>query len=321
MSKYVERDGNRAARPAVLRSMLTRPRGSARIARLALPFLLAIAVAGCASGGSGTPGPSGSPSPGTSATPAASQAIGHSTDPHTLILRVEQAGGFVPPSFLVTRTPQFSLYGDGTAIYELPADPNAGLAAGPAPLGVAKMNAEQVDALLAFALGAGGLEVAREQYLNDRVMDAPDTVFTIVTDAVTKTVSVQALGIADDPTDPDAPQLAQMTRLYELLADFRTQVGRGNATDAGLYEPTAYRAILTEGAQIGEGLDWPWTDLTLDDFVAQGEFGVRVAVLTPDQAKMLSDAPQGGLFAVGVFGPDRAPYSIALRPLLPDEKS
>jgi hypothetical protein len=320
MSKDVERDGNRTARPAVLRSMLTRSRGSARTPRLALPFLLAIALAGCASGGSGTPGPSGSPTPGTSATPAASQAIGHSTDPHTLILRVEQAGGFVPPTFLVTRTPQFSLYGDGTAIYELPADPNAGLAAGPAPLGVAKMNAEQVDALLAFALAAGGLEAARAQYLNNRVMDAPDTVFTVVTDAVTKTVSVQALGIADDPTDPDAPQLAKMARLYELLADFRTQVGRGNATDAGLYEPTAYRAILTEGAQIGEGLDWPWTDLTLDDFVAQGEFGVRVAVLTPDQAKMLSDAPQGGLFAVGVFGPDRAPYSIALRPLLPDEQ-
>lgn len=301
--------------------MLTRPRGSARTPRRALPFLVAIAVAGCSSGGSGTPGPSGSPSPGASATPAASQAIGHSTDPHTLILRVEQAGGFVPPSFLVTRTPQFSLYGDGTAIYELPADPNAGLAAGPAPLGVAKMNAEQVDALLAFALSAGGLEVAREQYLNNRVMDAPDTVFTIVTDAVTKTVSVQALGIADDPTDPDAPQLAKMARLYELLADFRTQVARGNATDAGLYEPAAYRAILNEGAQIGEGLDWPWTDLTLDDFVAQGEFGVRVAVLTPEQAKTLSDAPQGGLFGVGVFGPDRAPYTIALRPLLPDEQS
>jgi len=321
MSKYVERDGNRTARPAVLRSMLTRPRGSARTAHLALPLLLVIALAGCTSGGSGTPGPSGSPSPGASATPAASQAIGHSTDPHTLILRVEQAGGFVPPTFLVTRTPQFSLYGDGTAIYELPADPNAGLAAGPPPLGVAKMNAEQVDALLAFALSAGGLEAAREQYLNNRVMDAPDTVFTIVTDAVAKTVSVQALGIADDPTDPDAPQLAKMARLYELLADFRTQVRRGNATDAGLYEPTAYRAILNEGAQIGEGLDWPWRDLTLDDFVAQGEFGVRVAVLTPDQAMALSDAPQGGLFAVGVFGPDRAPYTISLRPLLPDEQS
>jgi len=301
--------------------MLTRLRGSARTPRLALPFLLVIALTGCTSGGSATPGPSGSPSPGPSATPAASQVIGHSTDAHTLILRVEQAGGFVAPSFLVTRTPQFSLYGDGTAIYELPADPNAGLAAGPAPLGVATMNAEQVDALLAFALDAGGLEVAREQYLNDRVMDAPDTVFTIVTDAVTKTVSVQALGIADDPTDPDTPQLAKLARLYELLADFRTQVGRGNATDAGLYEPAAYRAILTEGAQIGEGLDWPWTDLTLDDFVAQGEFGVRIAVLTPDQAKMLSGAPQGGLFAVGVFGPDRVPYTIALRPLLPDEQS
>src|SRR3990172_754735 len=77
---------------------------------------------------------------------------------------------------------------------------------------------------------------------------------------------------ASPPTAPAAPQRAKRARLYELLADFRTQVRRGNATDAGLYEPTAYRAILNEGAQIGEGLDWPWTDLTLDDFVAQPHF-------------------------------------------------
>lgn len=301
----------------VVGTMLTDSSGPGRTSRIVPPLLLAALLAACTSAGPATPSPSGSP--GSSPTPVPSQAIAHSTDPNVLILRAEQAGGFVPPDFLVTRTPQFSLYGDGRVIYQLPPDPNAELSAGPPPLGAARMDAEQVDALLAFALTAGGLEAARGQYLNNRVADAPDTVFTIATDLVTKTVSVQALGIADDPTDPDAPQLARMASLFELLANFATQVARGNASDAGIYEPNAYRAILIEGRQIGEGIDWPWTDLSLDDFVAQGDFGFRVAVLSADQAAKLSTSPQGGLFGVGVFGPDRVPYTIALRPLLPDE--
>jgi hypothetical protein len=252
------------------------------------------------------------------------QAVAHSTDPTVLLLRAEQVGGFVAPSFQVTRTPVFSLYGDGTVVYQLPPDPSAELSQGPAPLARAQMTGEQVDALLAFALNAGSLEAAKELYTNTRVADAPVTWFTIATPwrsyfSVTKLVRVQALGIAPDPLDPDGPTLQALGRLWELLANFADQVRRGNAADAGTYEPTAYRGILSEGQPQGQGIDWPWSDLTPDDFVASGDSGLRFAVLTSAQAKTLSLAPQGGLFAAPVFGPDRVPYTIALRPLLPDE--
>jgi hypothetical protein len=245
--------------------------------------------------------------------------IAHSIDPRVLILRAEQAGGFVAPDFIVTRTPQFSLFGDGTVLYQPPFDPNAGESPGPAPLARAQMNAEQVDALLVFALNAGALEGAKEFYPNPRVADAPDTVFTLATTASSKTVTVQALGIAADPADPDAPTIDALGRLWTLLSDFGAQVRLGNATAAGSYEPGAYRGILNEGQAQGQGIDWPWTDLAPADFVAAGDFGFRVAVLTPDQAKVLTLTPQGGLFATPVFAPDRTPYTIALRPLLPDE--
>ena len=286
-----------------------------------LAVVTAALLAACSIAGT-SPAPSGSPVPATSPTAGPTGTFGHSTDGAIVLLRAEQSGGFIAPSFNLTRLPIFTLYGDGTVLYQLPPDPNAGVALGPGPLARAQMNPEQVDALLTFALGAGGLEAARAQYLNPLVMDAPDTLFTITTDEVQKTVSVQALSEAGvDPTNPDAAQLTALARLYQTLADFRTQVARGNATDAGYYEPAAYRAVLQEGFAQPESIDWPWSDLTIDDFVAPADSSFRTAVLTREQAAKLATAPQGGLFSVGIMGPDRTPYTLSLRPLLPDETS
>jgi hypothetical protein len=222
--------------------------------------------------------------------------------------------------------PEFTLYGDGTVVYQLASDPNVEAPAGPPRLARATLSTEQMDALLAFAINAGGLGSAKSQYINPLVADAPDTIFTIATDDVTKTVSAQALGFADDPnnpnaSNPDAAAIQALAALYATLVPFADQVARGNATDAGLYEPTAYRATLQEGQPQGETIDWPWSDVTLDDFVSSPDSSFRVATLTPDQAKALSPTPEGGLFSVPVMGPDRVPYEISLRPLLPEETS
>ncbi|MGH2406917.1 MAG: hypothetical protein ACRDF7_02400 [Candidatus Limnocylindrales bacterium] len=285
--------------------------------RRALPtvgsILLAVSLAACGAIAGGTPSPSPRP------TPAPSAAVPHSSDPTVLILRAEQAGGFVAPDFIVTRTPQFSLYGDGTVIYQLPPDPNAGNSLGPPALARAEMKPEQVDALLLFALNTGHLADAKAQYLNNYVADAPDTVFTLATAALSKTVTIQALGIAPDPLGPDATTLSALGQLWGLLSNFGAEVQRGDATAAGTYEPAAYRGILADGQAQPGAKPWPWTDLTTADFMASGAFGFRIGVLTPAQAKLLTDAPQGGLYATPVTGPDQTPYTIALRPLLPDE--
>jgi hypothetical protein len=242
------------------------------------------------------------------------------------VLRAEQAGGFTPPAFQITRVPEFTLYGDGTVLYQLPYDPDDAAPIGPPRLAVATLSAEQMDALLAFAINAGGLGTAKPQYINPLAADAPDTIFTIATDEVTKTVTAQALGFADDPnnpdaTNPDAAAIKALKALYDALVPFGDQVARGNATDAGLYDPTSYRATLQEGQAEGEMVDWPWTDLTLDDFVSNPDSMFRVATLTADQAAALSPTPEGGLFNVAVMGQDRVPYQVSLRPLLPEESS
>ena len=242
--------------------------------------------------------------------------MAHATGATDVILRAEQAGGFTPLEFQITRVPEFTLYGDGTVLYQLPFDPNDASPLGPPRLALATLSPEQMDALLAFAINAGGLGGAKAQYINPLVADAPDTIFTIATDDVTKTVTAQALGLADDPTNPDASNpdaatIKALKALYDTLVPFGDQIARGNATDAGLYQPTAYRATLQEGqAAEGEMIDWPWTDLTLDDFLSNPNSSFRVATLTPEQAAALSPTPEGGLFTVAVIGPDRVPYQV-----------
>ncbi len=297
------------------------PRGARRTLPATALIISALVLTACSASGA-PPAASGSPTAEPSTAPAG---VGHATGATDVILRVEQAGGFTAPAFQVTRVPEFTLYGDGSVLYQLPFDPNDAAPIGPPRLARAMLDAEQMEALLAFAVNAGGLGAAKPQYINPLVADAPDTIFTIATDDVAKTVTAQALGMEDpnnpDPTNPDAATIKALKTLYDTLVPFGDQVGRGNATDAGLYEPMAYRATLQEGQAQGEMIDWPWTDVTLDDFVANPDSSFRVATLTAEQAKALSTKPEGGVFAVTVTGPDRAPYQISLRPLLPEEQS
>ena len=297
--------------------MLNPPSGARRILPVVPLIIVSIALAACAGGGVARPD-AASPS----ATPAASGGVSHPTGATDVILRVEQAGGFTAPAFQITRVPEFTLYGDGTVLYQLPSDPNAVAQFGPPRLAQARLDDEQMDALLTFAINTGGLGSAKAQYMNPLVADAPDTIFTIATDDLTKTVSAQALGM-DDPnagaSNPDAVAIRALKGLYDTLVPFGDQVARGNATDAGLYEPTAYRATLQEGQAQPEMIDWPWTDLSLDDFVANPDSSFRAATLSAEQAKALSPTPEGGLFDVTIMGPNRVPYAVALRPLLPEE--
>jgi hypothetical protein len=268
--------------------------------------------------------PSGAPGSGPTSAPAGEVgAVGHATGATDVILRTRQGGGMIA-NFAATSVPEFTLYGDGTVLYQVAVDPDAPAPVGPPRLAVARMNEEQMQALLQLAIGAGGLGDAKDLYVNPFVADAGDTTFEIATDEVTKTVTAQALFMADDPDNPnanspDAPAMSALKALYDSIVPFADQVARGNATDGGFYAAPAYRATLLESEAQGEMLDWPWPDVTLDDFIADPNSGFRSAILTPDQALALSPTPEGGVYAVPVVGPDRVPYQVSLRPLLPDE--
>ena len=288
--------------------------------------LLAVGLiaAACSSPGaspssSGSPSGSGSPT----STPAASiDGIAHPTGAADIILRYDVAGGFVPASFFAAHVPNFTLYGDGTIIWVSTTATSGGPGNGPStgqPVRTGRFSEAQVQSLLAFALGDGGLGIARASYEAGGIADAPSTTFTINADGRTKTVSVYALGIGQP--GPDDAIRARFQTLVDRLGQVDANGSAGTA-----YEATAYQGVLEEASGIpGVAIrDWPWPAIKPADFVLPSDpnaFQRRLKRLTPEEAAALGvtgyqNGISGGLY---LKGPDGVTYSLALRPLLPDE--
>lgn len=270
-----------------------------------------------------TPTPASEPTP--SPTPQPTGAVGdidHPTGTTDIILRMEQGGGFVPVGFVVSQVPQFTLYGDGTFIIKPLEDPD--LPAGwdsPQPrLLQGQLNEEAIQSLLAFALGPGRLLPARESYEHGGIADASTTIFTIDAGEVSKTVSVYALMESAEP-GPDAVDRNGFAQLAELLGSFEQRARSGELGEVVLYEPTHYRLTLLEvfGEPGTEVVDWPWADVTPDDFESVEEFGFPIAILPADQVAELTDVPSGG--HPGIFVDyDGTLWQLGVRPLLPEEE-
>ncbi len=299
----------------------------ARAAALAVLVLVVVACSGSAS--SGSPGPSNVPSGAPSSAPSASPvggvgAIEHATGATDILLRLEEGGGFVAPSFLATQAPIFTLYGDGTIVFRNP------MKEGPPPVGdvyrlnpfrTARLSEDQIQATLERAIGEGGLGAARPKYENNMVADASTTIFTVNAGGLKKTVSVYALGM-DDPTSADVLARAAFQKLAASLGDF----DHGGTIPSQLFVPTGYRGILLDGGP-GEpnARKWPWPELRPSDFVAPADpnsFQLPVRVLTAAEVAALGvDQAEGGLQGATLIGPDGKFYAFSLRPLLPGETS
>ena len=189
-------------------------------------LLVAATVLACSTSASPSAAPSGAPS----VTPSEALAspsippggIDHPTGATDVVLRFDEGGGFVPIEFNAAHLPYFTLYGDGTVVFQQTSaelEPTAdGLYPG-YPLRTGKLTEAQVQDLLRFAIGDGGLGVARAEYQNPLVADAPTAVFELNADGGSKKVSVVALGMGGEP-GPDAAIKASLAKLGDQLKDF-----------------------------------------------------------------------------------------------------
>jgi hypothetical protein len=220
--------------------------------------------------------------------------------------------------------PYFTLYGDGRAVFVSTSsvvEPTPDGVLTGMPIRTAVLSEQQVQDLLILALRDGGLAVARADYPNPNVADAPTTVFEIHADGDSKTVSIMALGMEGEP-GPDMAIKAAFQKLAGLLRDF----DKGGSLGSVPYAPAAYRGVLNDasGAQGVKVREWPWPDLAPIDFKLPADPNVlqlRTRMLTPAEALAIGvDGFANGIVG-GVFlrAPDGALYSLALRPLLPDE--
>jgi hypothetical protein len=284
---------------------------------LALVVAAALFVAACGAA-------SGSPSPSTPAPTATPSGIAHPTGVDEIVLRYDVGGGFVPIEFFAAHVPQFTLYGDGTVVFVSNAASSEPAPNGPSlgpVLRTARLAESQVQSLLEFALRDGALAIARTEYQNPNVADAPTTTFEIHADGDTKTVSVMALGL-DAQSGPDVAILTALGRLADRLGNF----DQGGSLASNPYVPTAYRGVLFEsnGVQGVPVQAWPWPSLAPADFKLPADANVlqqRTRVLSPDAAAAtgIQGFERGIVAGLWYQGPDGATYSFVLRPLLPDE--
>lgn len=267
-----------------------------------------------------SPGPTPSPSPLPSPTFGPDQ-ISHPTGATDIVLRMEQGGGFMPFGFLVTQSPSFTLYGDGTVIFKQldtrSGDPFGGQQMLPFLMG--HMSEADVQTLLEFALTTGRLGGARENYENPMIADASSTIFNLNAADMEKVVSVYALSETSEP-GPDAADRNGFAQLAEVLNDFPNQSGL-DLGDVVVYEPELYKVILLEGFgdPVAAPLDWPWEDLSLGDWPTAEEPDGRIAFLDAEHVAKLTDVPNGGHVGVWVTAPDDTLVQLGVRPLLPDE--
>jgi hypothetical protein len=302
------------------------------IIRSALVVVVVTLCAACS--GSGAPGvPSGPPSPGASVGPGASAttpgtgvgAIDHATGASDIVLRYEEGGGFVAPTFTASQAPIFTLYGDGTIVFRNPAlawPAAQGSVTRQNPLRTAKLSEEQIQDLLAYALGEGDLGVARARYDDMQISDASTGTFTIDAGGIKKSVAVYALGMEVMPGAPDQAARAAFARLAERLGN----IDRGGTIATDVYSPAAYRGVLMDGTGmvVPDVRAWPWKGIKPGEFAGPADpnaFQMATRTLSPDEVASLGvDGPEGGFGGMVLSGPgDGKLYSLAVRPLLPEE--
>lgn len=319
MSHYLRPSTPASAIRPLGRSGVRTSRGPGRRASTAALLLVAaLALAACGgSGGSPTPPPVGSQGP-TPAPTTGPDDIEHATGALDVVFQFEQGGGFVPIGFFATQAPQFTLYGDGTVIFrDFTAAPPANDKVGALqPYLIAHLSEPEVQAFLRFALADSGLGVARVSYNPGNVADAPSSMFTVRAGGLDKVVSVEALGF-DNPQSPDSAIMKALAILGERISNFATTVN-GEVP----WTPERWRGVLTADG-FGPAIAWPWKDITPADFVQPADpnapqFPIHTLSAADIDALGLTGI-EGGFTNVPITGPDGKLYTLALRPILPEE--
>lgn len=304
--------------------------------RLLVVTALGVCLSACnaATGPSSSTRPTSSPAasalPSASTTPTAAPPVGaidHPTGATDVILRLDMSGGFMPMEYLASSAPTFTLYGNGIVVFQPtvttpPAQDPAGVIRNVA-WRAARLDEGQIQDLLMFALGPGGLGAARDAYLEGGMADVPNTIFQIKAGGIDKSVLVSALH-EDNGQGPDAAARAAFLRLADRLRDF----DQAGSISTDVYQPDAFRGVLTprEPDPAIKPASWPWATIKPTDFTAGANGGGGGIVLphrtltAPEVAQLGLGDVAGGFANLMLAGPDRKTYALTIRPLLPGER-
>jgi len=263
------------------------------------------------------------PSSGPTATPAGR--IDHATGPTDVVLRFDNGpdlGVGELPGEVFQPGPEFTLYGDGTVISRnesAPLPPAEGPIIRGRPFMIGQLDEEQVQSLLRFALGEGGLGDACERYETQAVDYFGSSIFTIRAGGLDKRVEVFGgeapfAALEDDLRNFD-PASSIPTSVWVPDRYWGNLFEAANAIEVG---------VLPDPREVGSA-PWPWPGIVPAAFLGppdpDGEQGRRV--MSAAEAAVLGLSRNGGVVQrIYLLGPDGVTiYSFSLWPMLPDETS
>ena len=216
--------------------------------------------------------------------------------------------------------PEFTLYGDGTVIFgneRAQPPPAEGLIIRGRPFTIGQLDEAQVQSLLRFALGEGGLGDACERYETQAVDYFGSSLFTIRAGGLDKRVEVFG---------GEAPfaALEDHLRDFDAGGNLPTQVWVPGRYWGNLFEAAnaVEVGVLPDPREVGSA-PWPWPGIVPAAFLGppdpDGEQGRRV--MSAVEAAVLGLSDNGGVVQrIYLLGPDGATiYSFSMWPMLPDE--
>jgi hypothetical protein len=271
------------------------------ISILAIPLIVA-ACTGSATGtgagdASGAPSPSGAPH------------YQIATGSDNLILQISSEGGFISPSFQLTRTPLLAMYGDGRVI-----TPGAVDATLPGPL-IPNLRQRHVTPAeiqkIVAAADAAGLLGPDANYGGPGMPDAPNTVFRTTVAGVTHLINASAEGVGAQ---------SKLGDFVNSVVDLSGMLGRTVADD-GPYQPAGYNVFSSVASQpdaTAPVVTWP---LSADPATAGATTlvdGTRcLALKGADLAAFLAAAQTAS--SGTIWKAPSGEYNVSVRPLYPEE--
>jgi hypothetical protein len=240
------------------------------------------------------------------------------------VVRVEDIGGFVLPTTLLTRLPTVSVYPDGRVITQ---GPQILIFPPPALPSVQVQRVRPADvhrlARLALTAGVGSrLDVGQPA-----VSDLPTTRFTVRIGRAVHTTDVYALSIGDgfQPglTPRQRANRARLSRLITALRDPGGLLGRHRVGRQVLYRPRALAVVVQPWRPPSDPVPGQrairWRGPRLPGGPVGGWFNLRcVTVTSAALPRVLADATHANTQTPWVSA--GRTWSLTFRPLLPDER-
>ena len=280
------------------------------------------APASTASHGSPVPTPTRTPTPSPTETPTAADATEHPSGPADVVLSLDLQPdyGIGEIGFYFYPGIDFTLYGDGTVVARdatAKTPPADGAIQRGSPFLRGQLDEAQVQALLEFAIGEGGLGKAKARYEVADTDDFKHSIFTIRADGLDKRVEV---------IGSNSPFQALEDRLLDVVTEssMTTQTWQADRFHGQLYDAASMIEVdvLPQVKEAGS-LAWPWPDISPADFahVASDFAGTRT--LSAAEAAIAGLSDHGGVIErVYLRDPKGSTvYAFSMWPLAPDATS